>query len=110
MLRTRIRVITHLSNLSVFDGWLGFNEFADQFGIIHPELTGAPGAIRTPGLWFRGPAPVEYVFDSSSSVMQAESAFCLVFGGFRTVLGHNFFFGVWQGASVSERISGAQIP
>ncbi|MCU1317784.1 MAG: hypothetical protein JWN63_3106 [Candidatus Acidoferrum typicum] len=57
MPRTRIRVITHLSNLSVFDGWLGFHEFADGFGIIHPEISGAPGAIRTPDLWFRGPAP-----------------------------------------------------
>lgn len=59
-----------------------------------------PGRFERSTFCFRGPAPVAYVFDSSSSVMHAESAFCLVFGGFRTVLGPNFFFGVWQGACV----------
>jgi hypothetical protein len=34
----------------------------------------------------------------------------MVFGEFRTTIGINFFFGVWQGAGISERISGAQIP
>jgi len=33
---------------------LGFNEFADQFGIIHPELSGVPGAIRTLDLLLPG--------------------------------------------------------
>src|SRR5882762_9504111 len=57
---------------------------------VKDKRSGAPGAIRTPGLWFRRPAPVEYTFDSSSSVLHAGSAFCMVFGEFRTVIGPNF--------------------
>jgi hypothetical protein len=51
-----------------------------------------------------------YVVDSSSSVLHAESAFCMVFGGFRTLIGPNFLFGIRQRACVAERISDAQIP
>src|SRR5713101_8113496 len=41
-------------------------------------------------LRFRRPAPVVYVVDSSSSVLHAESAFCMILGGFRTLIGPTF--------------------
>jgi len=55
---------------------------------VKDKRSGAPGAIRTPGLWFRRPAPVRIMFfDSSSSVLHAASAFCMVvrasFGPYR---------------------------